>query len=141
MIAAMPTGPVPERLDAFLRGPQPAVIATLRADGAPVSVATWYLWQGDRFLLSMDRNGPRARNLARDPRVSMTVLGDDWYDHVSVRGRAVELRRDEDAVDIDAISHHYRGRPYPRTDVGFDPLTAVVVVDSWHEFVSETKTS
>ncbi len=135
----MPTGPVPERLDAFLRGPQPAVIATLRADGAPVSVATWYLWQGDRYLLSMDRNGPRARNLAHDPRVSMTVLGDDWYEHVSVRGRVVELRPDGDGVDIDAISHHYRGVPYPRS-AGFDALTAVVVVDSWHEFVSETKT-
>lgn len=135
----MPTGPVPERLVAFLQGPQPAVLATLRADGAPVSVATWYLWQGDGFITSMDADGPRARNLRRDPRVSLTVLGDDWYDHVSVRGRVVEMREDPDGADLDAISHHYRGVPYPR-DTGYGPVTAVVVVDSWHEFVSETRT-
>jgi PPOX class probable F420-dependent enzyme len=136
----VPVGPVPERLDAFLRGPQPAVVATLREDGSPVSVATWYLWQGDRYLLSMDRDGPRARNLARDPRVSLTVLGDDWYDHVSVRGRVVQMRPDPDGVDINQISHHYRGVPYPREAAGYNALTAVVLVDSWHEFVSETKT-
>ena len=37
------------------------------------------------------------------------------------------------------ISHHYRGVPYPR-DAGFNGLTAVVLVDSWHEFVSQTRT-
>jgi PPOX class probable F420-dependent enzyme len=134
----VPAGPVPERLDAFLRGPQPAIIATLRADGAPVTVATWYLWQGDGFILSMDADGPRARNLARDPRISMTVLGDDWYDHVSVRGRVAELRPDPNWADLDAISHHYRGVPYPR-ETEFGPVTALVAVDSWHEFVSQTK--
>jgi hypothetical protein len=87
----------------------------------------------------MDRDGPRARNLVRDPRVSLTVLGDDWYDHVSLRGRVVEMRPDPDWVDIDQISHHYRGVPYPR-DAGFNGLTAVVLVDSWHEFVSQTRT-
>ncbi len=135
----MPTGPVPERLDAFLRDPHPAVVATLREDGSPVSVATWYLWRGDRYWLSMDRDGPRARNVVRDPRVSLTVLGDDWYDHVSLRGRVVEMRPDPDWVDIDQISQHYRGVPYPR-DAGFNGLTAVVLVDSWHEFVSQTRT-
>ena len=134
----MPSGPVPEHIDRFLRAPRPAVIATLRADGAPLSVATWYLWQGDRFLLTMDAGGPRARTLARDPRVSLTALGDDWYDSVSVRGRVVELRADPAWADLDAMSHHYRGEPYPR-DAEFDPLTAVVAVDSWHEFVSATR--
>jgi PPOX class probable F420-dependent enzyme len=134
----VPTGPLPEHVDRFLRGPQPAVLATLRADGAPLSVATWYLWQGDRFIVTMDGGGPRARNLARDPRVSLTVLGDDWYHHVSLRGRVVETRADPEWTDLDAISHHYRGVPYPR-DTTFDAQTAVVAVDSWHEFVSDTK--
>lgn len=114
------------------------MVATLRADGAPVSVATWYLWKGDRLVLTMDAGGPRARNLANDPRVSLTVLGDDWYDHVSLRGRVVELRADPAWTDIDQMSQHYRGEPYPRTET-FDGLTAIVAVDSWHEFVSASK--
>jgi PPOX class probable F420-dependent enzyme len=139
MIASVPTGPVPERLDRFLRGAHPAVVATVLSDGAPVSVATWYLWQGDRFMISMEAGRLRARTLAHDPRVALTVLGEDWYDSVSLRGRVVELRRDPDRTDLDAISHHYRGVPYPR-DTPFDALTAIVAVDSWHEFVSATRT-
>ena len=38
----MPLVPVPAEVDAFLRLPNPAVIATLRPDGSPHSVPTWY---------------------------------------------------------------------------------------------------
>ena len=41
----MPKPPIPEELQALLREPNPAVIATLKPDGAPHSVATWYLWR------------------------------------------------------------------------------------------------
>jgi PPOX class probable F420-dependent enzyme len=129
----MPALPLPAALDRFLRTPRPAVVATLRADGSPVTAATWYEWRGDRFLLSMDADGPRARNLRRDPRASLTALGESWYDQVSVLGRAVEFRLDESLADLDGISQHYRGEPYPRT-AGQTALTVVVAADSWHSW-------
>jgi|KBSMisStaDraftv2_1062788.scaffolds.fasta_scaffold105710_4 PPOX class probable F420-dependent enzyme len=132
--------PLPDRVEQFLRAPRPAVIGTLRPDGSPSTVATWYLWLGDnRLLLSMDEGGFRARCVARDRRIALTVIGDDWYDHVSVRGKVVELRDDPDWADLDALSQHYRGVPYPR-DADFSPLSAVVQVEGWHEFRSTTRT-
>ena len=132
----MPSGPPPERLQAFLRQPRPAIIGSLLADGAPSTVATWYLCLGSsRILLSLQKGGFRERNLARDGRVALTVLGENWYDHVSLRGRVVEMRADPDWADIDALSQHYRGVPYPR-DAGFTPSTVIVDVDGWHEFHS-----
>jgi hypothetical protein len=38
----------------LLRRPSPAVMATLRPDGAPVNAATWYLWDNGRILLNLD---------------------------------------------------------------------------------------
>lgn len=137
----MPRVPLPARIVAFLDAPREAVVATLRGDGAPVTAATWYGWlDGDRFLLSMADDGPRARNLARDGRVALTVFGDDWYDHVSLRGRVVELRPDPDGADVDALSLRYRGVPYPR-EAAFRPLTAIVQVEGWDEFRSTTRTA
>jgi len=108
----------------------------LLADGSPSTVVTWYLWLGGaRLLLSMQQAGFRERNLSRDGRVSLTVLGEDWYQHVSLRGRVVEMRADPDWADLDAVSRHYRGVPYPR-DAGFQPSTAIVEVDRWFEFQS-----
>ena len=135
----MPSGPPPEHVRAFLRQPRPAIIGSLLADGSPSTVATWYLWLGGaRLLLSTEKGGFRERNLARDGRVPLTVLGEDWYDHVSLRGRVVEMRADPDWADLDAVSQHYRGVPYPR-DAGYHPSTVIVEVDGWHEFHSMTR--
>jgi hypothetical protein len=48
----MPTTSPPDRIRAFLAEPQPAVIASVRPDGQPVSVATWYLLDGDEVLVT-----------------------------------------------------------------------------------------
>ena len=37
-----PAPPVPPEIEEFLRKPNPAVVATIRPDGSPHSVATWY---------------------------------------------------------------------------------------------------
>ncbi len=135
----MPSGPPPEHVQAFLRQPRPAIIGSLLADGSPSTVATWYLWLGGaRLLLSTQKGGFRERNLGRDGRVALTVLGEDWYDHVSLRGRVVEMRDDPDWADLDAVSQHYRGVPYPR-DAGYHPSTVIVEVDGWHEFHSTSR--
>jgi PPOX class probable F420-dependent enzyme len=127
----MPKPPLPPELDALLSRPNPAVIATLKPDGAPHSVATWYLWEGDRVLVNMDESRARLDYLRADPRVSLTVLdGEDWYRHVSLRGRVAELAEDVGLRNIDRISRHYRGRPYPaRQNRRYD---AWIEVDTWH---------
>ena len=99
-----------------LRAPNPAVMATVGADGAPVTVATWYLWNGGPVLLNLDAGRTRLRHLRGDPRVSLTVLdGVDWHRHVSLRG-AVTLEDDPELEWIDRIARHYTGRAYPNRE-------------------------
>jgi PPOX class probable F420-dependent enzyme len=128
----MPTLPFPDDVRALLREPNPAVVATLRADGAPVTVATWYLLEDDdRVLVNMDDTRVRLRHLRHDPRVSLTVTkADDWYTHVSMVGRIDGLSADDGLVDIDRLSTHYAGRPYP--DRVSPRTSARIVVERWH---------
>jgi PPOX class probable F420-dependent enzyme len=127
----MPKGPVPPQLEALLVKPNPAVIATLNPDGAPNTVATWYLWEDGRVLVNMDEGRARLDNIRRDPRVSITVLdADDWYTHVSLRGRLVDLHDDDGLADIDRLSRHYTGQPYARRDRG--RVSGWIEVESWH---------
>jgi PPOX class probable F420-dependent enzyme len=116
----------------MLRRPNPAVMATLRSDGSPVSAATWYLWQDDgRVLLNLDATRVRLGHLRRDPRVTLTALdGEDWYTHVTLLGRVVELYADTDYADIDRLSQHYVGAPYG--DRSGERWTALVEVERWH---------
>src|SRR4051794_31277589 len=119
----MPTPPLPAPVRDLLRKPNPAVITTLRPDGQPVSVATWYLLDStddgaeDAVLVNMDEGRRRLDYLRNDPRVSLTVLDSDgWYTHVSLQGRVVELYADEGLAEIDRISRHYTGAAYPQRD-------------------------
>lgn len=123
--------PLPEEAVAMLRKANPAVITTLRPDGQPVSTATWYLWDDGRILVNMDGGRKRLDYLRADPRTTLTVLDDEsWYTHVSLIGRVVEFRADTDLADIDRISRHYTGRPYPRRDR--ERFSAVIEIDRWH---------
>jgi PPOX class probable F420-dependent enzyme len=127
----MPKPPLPAELDALLREPNPAVIATLKPGGAPHSVATWYLWEDGRALVNLDDRRARLAYLRADPRISLTVLdADDWYRHVSLRGRVVSLEPDEGLRDIDRLSRHYRGEPY--TNREHPRSSAWIEIDTWH---------
>ena len=131
----MPKPPVPREIDEFLAQPNPSVIATLEPDGSPNTVATWYVWDDGRVLVNMDEGRKRLEYMRRDPRVSLTVLGkDDWYHHASLRGRVVSIEDDSDLSDIDRISRHYTGEPYPDRDRG--RVSAWIEVERWHAWAT-----
>ncbi|MEJ7690562.1 MAG: PPOX class F420-dependent oxidoreductase [Nocardioidaceae bacterium] len=123
--------PLPDDVKELLRKPNPAVVATLRRDGQPVSVATWYLFENDRILVNMDASRKRLDHLRKDPRVSLTALAEgDWYTHVSVQGKVVELVDDVGLDDIDRLATHYTGKTYANRD--HPRISAWVEIESWH---------
>jgi PPOX class probable F420-dependent enzyme len=131
---------LPDDVRAFLSQPNPAVIATVGKHG-PVSVATWYLLEDDgRVLVNMDDTRKRLEHLARDPHVSLTALEEgNWYTHVSLQGRVVEIRSDEGLADIDRLSVHYGGNPYP--DRTSPRTSAWIEVDRIHGWGAQKSAS
>jgi PPOX class probable F420-dependent enzyme len=131
--------PMPEDVAALLARPNPAVMATVAADGRPVTVATWYLVEDDgRILLGLDAGRARLKHLRADPRVSLTALAqDDWYTHVSIQGRVVSIVDDEGLRDIDRLSRHYTGQDYPARDR--PRVSAHVEVERWHGWGAATR--
>ena len=129
----MPKGKIPADFDEVLSRPNPAVVATVRADGQPVSVPTWYAYVDGRILLNMDAGRKRLEYLRNDPRVSLTVLnGDDWYSHLSIQGKVVEFSEDTDLSGIDRLSTLYTGQPYGNRER--PRISAWVEVESWHSW-------
>ena len=93
---------------------------------------------GDRILVNMSENRRRLAYLRKDPRVSLTVLAEaSWYTHVSLQGRVVEMRDDSDFADIDRLSTHYNGRPFPNRARG--RVSAWIAIDHWHSWGSITQ--
>lgn len=127
----MPRAPLPEELQRFVAKPRHAVVGTVRADGTPVTTPCWYgIDDAGRVVLSMGHDSHRLSHIRANPRVALTVLGDDWYSHVSVLGHAVDFRSDDDLADIDALSQRYEGVPYEDRD--YRGMTVLVEIDQWH---------
>lgn len=110
--------------------PNAAVIATVRPDGFPMTVATWYEWDGGRILVNMLDSRARLAWMRENPKVSLTIFDDDWYRHVSIYGKVVELEDDVGLAGIDRLALRYTGKPFRnrrvrRVNAWIEPL-------GWH---------
>jgi PPOX class probable F420-dependent enzyme len=110
---------LPPDVRALFDGANYAHVATLMSDGAPHSVPMWIGVEGDRLAFLSSPTSVKARNLRRDPRVSISVTdGARPNSMAQVRGRVSEILDGDPAWEIiDRIAHKYIGAPYPlRTD-------------------------
>jgi PPOX class probable F420-dependent enzyme len=106
---------IPDDVRALLEARNFGHLATLLPDGSPHSVAIWVGTEGDRVVFFTQETSRKARNLARDPRVAVSVVDrSNPYSTAWLRGRVVEKRTGEAALPlIDALSARYTGRPFP----------------------------
>jgi PPOX class probable F420-dependent enzyme len=127
----MPPAPLPPEVVELVQRPNPAVIASLRPDGSPHTVANWYDWDDGYVLVNMADDRLRLRFLRADPRVSLTVLdADSWYRQVSLFGRVARIDEDVDLKDADRLAQRYMGSAYP--DREGKRYSARIRVDAWH---------
>ena len=134
----MPKTPVTAQIAEFLSRPNPAVFASNRPDGQPVSVATWYLYEDGRILVNLAAERKRLEYLSKDPRVTLTILdSDSWYRHVSVQGKVVSLEQDPDSSVIDRISRHYIGTDYAARDQ--KRVSCWIEIERWHVWGIKTE--
>jgi PPOX class probable F420-dependent enzyme len=107
---------LPDDVRTLLEGPNYAHLATVLPDGSPHSVPVWVELEGNRIAFLTHPDSRKARNLAHDPRVAISVTDREQpFAMAQVRGRVAERLEGNDAwTIIDRISHKYIGQPYPR---------------------------
>ena len=63
----------PAALERFVAKPRIGVLAYVKRDGTPCQVPIWYAYENGTFLMVTSATSPKAKALARDPRVSLTI--------------------------------------------------------------------
>ena len=101
----------------LLDGRNFATVATVNPDGGPQASVVWILREGDTVAFSTTAGRRKARNLARDPRISVSVFDTaNPYHSVEIRGTA-ELVEDTGKSLPKALSRKYLGEdPPPEPD-------------------------
>jgi PPOX class probable F420-dependent enzyme len=91
-----------------------ATVVTLMPDGTPQAQITWVDADADHLLVNTTSARQRARNLRRDPRITVLIRSEtDPYDFAEVRGTVVEfVGGDEAARHIDVLARKYDGHDF-----------------------------
>jgi uncharacterized protein len=92
------------------------VLATIKRDGTPQLSNISYTLDDDGVIkISVTEDRAKTKNVRRDPRVSLAIIGDDWYRHLVVEGTARIIDQDQ----LPLLRHIYEriaGRPHPDWD-------------------------
>jgi PPOX class probable F420-dependent enzyme len=106
---------LPPDVRRLAEGTNYAHVATLLPDGGPHVVPVWIGVEGERLVFMTDPESRKGRNLARDPRVALSITEQERPNVMAhVRGRVVEmLDGDEGWAIIDRLAQEYLGMPYP----------------------------
>jgi PPOX class probable F420-dependent enzyme len=93
-------------------------IATVNPDGSPQSTVVWAKRDGDDVLMSTTSTRRKARNLRRDPHVSVSFFDpDNPFVYAEIRGAAT-LSEEGGRELIEELSEKYTGEPYPAEPEG-----------------------
>jgi PPOX class probable F420-dependent enzyme len=92
-----------------------ANVATLNSDGSPQVTPVWVDYDGTYVLINTARGRVKTRNLAREPRVAVSISDpENPYRYLSIQGRVVEMTEAGGDAHIDKMARKYLGEDtYP----------------------------
>ena len=99
-----------EALD-FIRDRKQGVLATIRSNGRPQLSNILYLLGDDGVVrISVTDDRAKTKNLRRDPRASLYVLGDNFYQYVVIEATAelMPVAADPHDATVEALVAYYR---------------------------------
>ncbi|MFP3900772.1 MAG: PPOX class F420-dependent oxidoreductase [Acidimicrobiia bacterium] len=97
-----------------IEGRNVAAVTTLLPDGTPMTQPMWVDADDEHLLLNTEVERQKARNVRRDPRITVTIWDDENpYLYGEVRGEVVEMLDGPEArAHIDQLSRKYTGGDY-----------------------------
>ncbi len=121
---------IPNDYRDLVGAPHYAHIATVNADGSPQSTVVWVRADGDDVIFTTGARYRKTRNMAREPRVAMSIHdANDPYRCVELRGVAeLEPRTSYDLLD--ELAQRYLGvDEYPDKDPNAEGVLVRIKVE------------
>ena len=128
----MPTGAVPARYRDLLDSTALGHLATIAPSGKPQVNPVWFLWDGERVLLSVKPETNKYRNLRANPNVAMSVSDPTRPDrYLEIRGSVIECELFDTLAWVNHLARKYTGADFAHGADGEHRYKVTVRVDSW----------
>jgi PPOX class probable F420-dependent enzyme len=123
--------PLSDKAKALFDSKALGMLGLVSEDGTAQVTPVWITRDGDTPVFNIVEGRPKARNIRRDPRVTLTVVDpENAYSYVELRGR-VEFEEGAPATaTIDLLAKKYIGRDvYPWQQPGDVRVNCRMVVE------------
>ena len=121
-----------EEAKKLIDGKNFANLATLMPDGSPQVTPVWVDHEGEAILVNTAEGRVKTKNVARDPRVAISIFDqNNPYRKVVIRGRVIEVTKEGAEDHIDKMAMKYRGlTKYPWRQPGISRVLIKVIPSS-----------
>ena len=111
-----------------------AHVATLNTDGSPQVTPVWIDFDGTHVLFNTAKGRVKAKNLAREGRVALSIADpDNAYRHIAIQGHVVEMTETGGDAHIDKMAQKYLGKDtYPFRAPGEVRIIVKIAPDKVH---------
>jgi PPOX class probable F420-dependent enzyme len=118
----------------LLTKPTFAHLATLNPDGSPQVTPVWVDYDGKNVVINTARGRVKAKNLAREPRVAVSIADpENPYRYLGIQGRVVEMTEKGGDAHIDKMAKKYLGKDtYPFRAPGEVRVIVKIAPDKVH---------
>ena len=118
----------------LLTKPAFANLATLNPDGSPQVTPVWVDFDGSHVIVNTARGRVKAKNLAREPRVALSIADpENPYRYLGIQGRVVEMTDQGGDAHIDKMAKKYLGKDsYPARKAGEVRIVVKIEPDKVH---------
>jgi PPOX class probable F420-dependent enzyme len=118
----------------LLTKPAFANLATLNPDGSPQVTPVWVDFDGSHVIVNTARGRVKAKNLAREPRVALSIADPaNPYRYLGIQGRVVEMTEKGGDAHIDKMAKKYLGKDsYPGRKAGEVRIVVKIEPDKVH---------
>jgi PPOX class probable F420-dependent enzyme len=120
--------------DLLTTKPAFAHVATLNADGGPQVTPVWIDFDGTHVLFNTAKGRVKARNLARQGRVALSIADpENAYRYLGIQGHVVEMTETGGDAHIDKMAKKYLGKDtYPFRAPGEVRIIVKIAPDKVH---------
>jgi len=109
------TTAVPAELRDLFEEPALAHVSYLTAGGQIVTWPMWVDFDGEHLLISSPVGSRKGRSLRQRPQVAISIVsGKNPWHWLSISGRVVDIKPDDNLAFIDRMAHKYTGADYQR---------------------------
>ncbi len=128
----MPKGPILSSHFDLLESPVLGQLATVDNHNRPQVNPVWFLWEGERLLLSIKPETAKYRNLQKNPALAMSILDpQDSFRYLELRGIVAEFELYTTLEFVNLLARKYTGAVFIGGKDGEERYKVTVQVDSW----------